>query len=405
MSDVSFTFISPPKPSKKQAGAGPTLLEAWKTAFSKHLSHRDQKRFAFIESKLDQLEPSKHQFDCIVSPTNSYGIMDGGFDLHLSMALSPGKDDKALTRLVQSAIKARYYGFAPPGTCTLVPDLPSNKFGCRILAVCPTMRHPADLTWHKDIVYNTMWSLLVELERWNDGQHDEGSRPARCKIGKVLMSGLGTGVGKISPELCAQQMALAVKHFSAARSEKGKKKWSAEEYPWWTDVLPLAKEVAGRIHSSLESSVTTSALEADCIASVQRFERDVGRSDRCGVADIRAPVSSVYDVIDLIQSRQPQPHPQSHMSDSRQPNVPGSYPQNEGETTFSILPHPAKSNNPADLNPPNAGADSGEGKNPLSAIFNAPGPFIPSQEMASNLDKPLSREELQARVSALNEND
>ncbi|KAH7929074.1 macro domain-like protein, partial [Leucogyrophana mollusca] len=146
-------------------------------------------------------------FDCIVSPANSYGIMDGGFDYYLSAAFSPSKDIMALTRLVQSAIKSRYYGFAPPGSCILVPDLPPNRFACRIIAVCPTMRLPTELQWHKDIVYNTMWALLVEIERWNQAANDDD------KIKKVLMTGLGTGVGRIAPDVCAQQMALAVKHF------------------------------------------------------------------------------------------------------------------------------------------------------------------------------------------------
>ncbi|KAI6154628.1 hypothetical protein BKA82DRAFT_82970, partial [Pisolithus tinctorius] len=146
--------------------------------------------------------------DCIVSPANSYGIMDGGFDFYLSMAFSPSKDFHALTRLVQAAIRDRYYGFAPPGSCILVPGLPPNDFSCKVIAVCPTMRYPEELKWHKDIVYNTMWSLLVELEIWNEKADDEEK-----KIKKVLMTGLGTGVGKIPSSVCAKQMALAVKHF------------------------------------------------------------------------------------------------------------------------------------------------------------------------------------------------
>ncbi|OBZ69261.1 hypothetical protein A0H81_10712 [Grifola frondosa] len=40
-------------------------------------------------STLQKLEPSHSDFDCIVSPANSYGIMDGGFDYYLSAAFSP----------------------------------------------------------------------------------------------------------------------------------------------------------------------------------------------------------------------------------------------------------------------------------------------------------------------------
>jgi hypothetical protein len=83
-----------------------------------------------------------------------------------------------------------------------------------------------------------MWSLLVEIEKWNEGAiHEDG------KIKKVLMTGLGTGVGKIPSDICPKQMALAVKHFLAARSEVGRISWAKEDYPCWSDVHPLAEEV------------------------------------------------------------------------------------------------------------------------------------------------------------------
>lgn len=99
------------------------------------------------------------------------------------------------------------------------------------------MRHPEELTWNKDIVYNTMWSLLVELESWNKKVDDEK------KIKKVLMTGLGTGVGKIPAATCARQMALAVKHFLYARREVGQRAQAEDDYLSWDKVLDLAKEV------------------------------------------------------------------------------------------------------------------------------------------------------------------
>jgi hypothetical protein len=71
------------------------------------------------------------------------------------------------------------------------------------------MHAPEDVSWHQDLVYNTMWSLLVQLEQWNKTSDAEG----RAKIQTVLMTGLGTGYGCIEADKCAQQMMLAVKHF------------------------------------------------------------------------------------------------------------------------------------------------------------------------------------------------
>ncbi|KAI6114872.1 macro domain-like protein [Pisolithus croceorrhizus] len=238
MSNVSFILIEPPPRGPSNDTQAPLITE-WQLAFTQHLRPNDLERFSFLESRLDQLKEAQvTAFDCVVSPANSYGIMDGGFDFYLSIAFSPRKDVFALTRLVQAAIRDRYYGFAPPGSCILVPGLSPNDFSCKIIAVCPTMRYPEELKWHKDIVYITMWSLLVQLETWNENADNEEK-----KIKKVLMTGLGTGVGKISPAVCAKQMALAVKHFLHARSEEGQKSSAENDYLSWDRVLNLAKEV------------------------------------------------------------------------------------------------------------------------------------------------------------------
>ncbi|KAI0957753.1 hypothetical protein AcW1_006042 [Taiwanofungus camphoratus] len=242
MSGVQFVFM---EPKQKKPNSGLSLYEAWRVQL-KLLSPADQRRFSVVESTLEQLEPPHSLFDCVVSPANSYGIMDGGFDYYLSEALSPVHDIMALTRCAQASLKERYYGFAPPGSCTLVPLPPvlrqNPRFPrCRFLAVCPTMRVPADVHWHKDLVYNLMWSLLAEVERWNACATAAGDEP----IEKVAMTGFATGTGEIGKEVCARQMVLAVKHFLDARSEEGQKRWAQRDYPNWNDVLPIAKEVEG----------------------------------------------------------------------------------------------------------------------------------------------------------------
>jgi hypothetical protein len=92
--------------------------------------------------------PSTVRFDAIVSPANSYARLDGAFDDALSRVFSPKKDYFALTRAAQAVIYKKYRGFAPPGTCTLVDlqgseeTLEENPWGCRYLALCPTMKIP-----------------------------------------------------------------------------------------------------------------------------------------------------------------------------------------------------------------------------------------------------------------------
>ncbi|KAH7890449.1 hypothetical protein F5I97DRAFT_31991 [Phlebopus sp. FC_14] len=71
------------------------------------------------------------------------------------------------------------------------------------------------------------------------------------------------------------------------------------------------------------------------------------------------------------------------------------------EQQFTILPHPAKTNNPADLlEPSRPGADVIG--NPGIMAHNARGPHVPSQQILSNLEAPKGREELKKRAEELN---
>lgn len=53
------------------------LCAEWKEAFSA-LPANVNVYFTFLQSSLDDLPSGHSEFDCAVSPANSYGIMDGG---------------------------------------------------------------------------------------------------------------------------------------------------------------------------------------------------------------------------------------------------------------------------------------------------------------------------------------
>ncbi|KAJ7705454.1 hypothetical protein B0H17DRAFT_668679 [Mycena rosella] len=83
----------------------------------------------------------------------------------------------------------------------------------------------------------------------------------------------------------------------------------------------------------------------------------------------------------------------------RMSGKPDAKPAASSEEQFSIQPHPAKSNDPADLQPPQTG---GLASNPNEQAFHARDPHVPSQQVLAGLEQPLSREELQARAAELN---
>ena len=179
-------------------------------------------------------------------------LLDGAFDDAISRLLSPPGDYFALTRFVQAEIYKKYRGFAGPGSASalLLPenviDSQKETTGCKYLILCPTMHWPQDISWNRDIVYNTMWSLLAEVDRHNSIARESDTNNSGVQVSRhermngipiirsVLMPGLGTGTGNIPYGRFATQFVLAVKNFDEAirRPEK----WSSLS---WNDVRPI----------------------------------------------------------------------------------------------------------------------------------------------------------------------
>ncbi|KAI1662369.1 macro domain-like protein [Daldinia decipiens] len=190
--------------------------------------------YTVYNTLLSDLPPSLN-FDLVVSPANSYALLDGGFDDAISRAFSPKTDYHALTRVAQKELYRLHSGYLPPGSCCIVKMPESfrgtlryhdgNGWGCRYLALCPTMRVPIRSDWDRDVVYECIWSLLNAIEQHNRYATEEGSSTGSAKIESILMTPLGTGTGGISDDKWAKQTVLAIKHFIDAKQHP--EKWSA----------------------------------------------------------------------------------------------------------------------------------------------------------------------------------
>ncbi|KAI1794755.1 hypothetical protein LXA43DRAFT_1080472 [Ganoderma leucocontextum] len=261
-----FVFIA-----RAHRSPSPSLADAWRRAIQSyfpaggHLGPGEA-YITVCEGELEELDPAEVRNDCIVSPANAFGIMDGGFDLELSRIFQGSSPDMyALTDHVQAALRARWAGFAPPGSCTLVRlpaevcGLGRNRWGTHTLAVLPTMKQPEWVGWNRELAYNAMWTLLCDIGRWNggidsgcatggergDGEGEEGEGRSvwrsgedegeeRKGIWRVVVTGLGTGTGGVDVERSGRQMVLAVKHYlegvpEKARWESGTVKRRVEE--------------------------------------------------------------------------------------------------------------------------------------------------------------------------------
>jgi O-acetyl-ADP-ribose deacetylase (regulator of RNase III) len=181
------------------------LAQEWPT-FSRH----PKLNINIINSSLNQV-PATTKFQLVVSPANSYARLDGAFDDAISRAFClPHHNYDTLTNAAQAVLYKRWRGFAPPGTCTLVPFPTTlegrNPWGCKWVAICPTMKVPANVTWDREVVYECVWSLLCELERWNRGRETD-------RIDSILITPMATGVGRVSKERWAAQFVLALKQY------------------------------------------------------------------------------------------------------------------------------------------------------------------------------------------------
>jgi O-acetyl-ADP-ribose deacetylase (regulator of RNase III) len=139
--------------------------------------------------------------DAAVSPANSFGFMDGGIDALYVRHFGP-----AIQERVQTMIRERHDGELLVGSADVVE---TGDGRIPNLIVAPTMRVPMIL---RDSVNPYLAARAVFLQM--------REQPA---LSRVAMPGLGTGVGQISPSVCAHQVRQAIddvmlRKFSVPRS-------------------------------------------------------------------------------------------------------------------------------------------------------------------------------------------
>ena len=133
--------------------------------------------------------------DAIVSPANSFGIMDGGLDLAIRNELG-----FQIETDIQEVILNKYHGEMPIGTAEIITTN-HNKWSFIIAA--PTMRIPQNIAFTLN-AYLAFRAILIAINNFNES---EPKKP----IKSLVCSGLGTGIGSLEPVKCAAQMRAAYK--------------------------------------------------------------------------------------------------------------------------------------------------------------------------------------------------
>jgi O-acetyl-ADP-ribose deacetylase (regulator of RNase III) len=135
-------------------------------------------------------------YDCMVSPANSFGLMDGGVDRAIINFFGI-----ELMERVQERIIRDYRGEQPVGTSFIVE---TGHATYRFLAHTPTMRVPMRIA-RTDNVYRAMQAMLLAV--W---KHNLATNSSICA---VACPGLGTATGGVPYRQAAQHMAMAYHHF------------------------------------------------------------------------------------------------------------------------------------------------------------------------------------------------
>lgn len=134
--------------------------------------------------------------DALVSPANSFGIMDGGLDLAIRDRLG-----LEVQREVQRVLVERHHGELPVGQAEVVA---TKHRTWPFLVVAPTMRVPENVARTTN-AYLAFRAALLAVRRFNEQR-------AEARISSLVCPGLGTGIGAMDASTCARQMRLAWTH-------------------------------------------------------------------------------------------------------------------------------------------------------------------------------------------------
>jgi len=139
--------------------------------------------------------------DALVSPANSFGFMDGGIDMVFSRRFGWGVQER-----LQEMIRTRHHGELLVGAAEIV-ETGDEAFPYIIAA--PTMRVPHVLGY----TVNPYLAARAVLLMITHGVINEGQfvgQAVSSLVQSVAFPGLGTGVGRVGPNMCAHQVRQAI---------------------------------------------------------------------------------------------------------------------------------------------------------------------------------------------------
>lgn len=161
------------------------ITDAWEEAFIPLADY--ESNLFIVNDTLNDFLTNHPNIDGIVSPANSFGIMDGGYDKAIINIFGDG-----LQRKVRETLYWEFGGYQTPGTCFPIPIDRGT-----ILLHTPSMRYPEEIADNRiifDCMYNTIRTAMIN----------------NCKA--IVIPAFGGCTGGVKPEIIAKYMRLGYEY-------------------------------------------------------------------------------------------------------------------------------------------------------------------------------------------------
>lgn len=169
------------------------MTDAWEKLF------HPLKDIEIINEDFATFMDNHPNIEAVVSPANSFGLMDGGYDKAITDYFG-----KELMKDVQKSILLKWYGEQPVGTSITVP-IYNRKFTtilgtkCCVLIHTPSMRTP-EVIKDSRIIYQCMRTTLIEAKIQ--------------EVKSIVIPAFGGLTGRVPCDEIAKMMFLAYKQIS-----------------------------------------------------------------------------------------------------------------------------------------------------------------------------------------------
>ena len=136
-----------------------------------------------------------NKVDCVVSPANSFGLMDGGYDAAITRWFG-----YELQKNVQRYIAENFFGEQPVGSSFIID---TTRQGVRLIHT-PTMRIPERI-YDPSVIYHCMRTCMMTAIHNN--------------VKSILIPAFGAATGRVDVDTVAKMMYMAYEQIYRSNKE------------------------------------------------------------------------------------------------------------------------------------------------------------------------------------------